>query len=363
MDPEAPVRLDEIGVVGRKISTIIANRQECIDTQGRVTSVTRGGLSRQRELGAIFNRRSHRVVDDDFSGCQEPTVVDKKTTDLSGTERGSSGTGDPRRDQESSSPNNPVVFENEIGTLNEIVVERDDATPEDFRDIDVCQVVECVLPGIEVVLEGNDGTNLGCKRQDYSPVLTVNLSRDNLHAVHANGHLGGVRGGDATIGTVNDGTIEREIGLVTVGALTLGEAQDHIGRTIAHEQIAVCYETDSRKTKVVRVLRCHQGRASRSTIDQRDNGSGSNSSDGERSKDDLVLVAIHSYGEYVCLSSELVQVADSTVDNRARRSRLIREIIRNQCIRTLEEIRNAYLIAKRRGRADLDDTNVSPSHT
>ena len=154
-------------------------------------------------------------------------------------------------------------------------------------------------------------------------VLTVNLSRDDLNAIHAHRHLGGVGGGDAAVRTVHDGTVEGAEHAVAVGGLTLGESEDDVRAAFENLQVTVRDKADSGVAEVVRVDARHQGGAGRSTIDKRDHGSGGDASGGEGDRHVLVLVTVNPDVEHVGFGGELVGVTDGAIQDRRDRSDLL----------------------------------------
>ena len=147
-------------------------------------------------------------------------------------------------------PEDLVVLEHEVRTVDVVVAVRCDPALGDLNDASVLEVVERVLPGVEVVLAGDHSTDFWSEGKDHSTGSPVHSGRDHLSAVHLDRHVRRIRRGDTAIGAVHDGALEGVEGLVPGGVGTEVQAEGGVRKSVAHNDVAVSGQGEHRLAEV-----------------------------------------------------------------------------------------------------------------
>ena len=356
MDAEAPERRDQFRLIRGEVDAPVGD-DLVLGAAERVPAPVAGrGLERKLELRLAGDRHGARGVHHAGALGHERLVVHQQRRDLRATEGGRPLRVEARVHQHRRAPHDGVVLEDVVRAVDEhtrAVAGRSDRRARDRRHARVGEVVERVLPSVEVVLNGDRAPERRGKGEGHSAGATVDRRGDHGNAVHQHHHVGGVGGGDATVVAVHDGAVER-VEHPVAGCRRARDEPDHaVRRPAADDDRDVGRETDAGRAEVVHErARDERSNARRAVQRRRDNRRRERP---DREAHGHFREPVHRELELVGASRERVALPDAAVEDRRRAGDLRRHVVRDARVRALEVVGAEDEVRREREVGNLDN--------
>ena len=354
---EAPIRENEVRTIRGQIDATVRHLIERRRTERAITTVARCRSQGQDELYAILDRRIYARIDESLAGGQILTNVNQRRDDLRFAKGRAARRVLTRRRRNRRAPQDLIVLKHEVHVLDEIITIRRQTTKRNLSHAAIGEIVERILPRVEVVLNRDRRAALRSKRKRHRTRLTIDGGRNDLRAVDLHRHVSRIGGGDTTIRPVHDGTLENVEHLIASRVRTRRETEGRVQRTVADQDVPVSGQFEDRHAEVVDRRARHEARARRRAIDERRNLRRRPTADRRsRDRDREGRGVVDGEDEFVIgTRHHVVVLADRAVEHASVRRDLIAQGVRDERVRAVEVIRHPHVVRRRRLHAQAKD--------